>query len=89
MSTARQSNVVTLMQDSAVTVGEAAEAVEQAATRVESNVVHGIQPDINEIRMYISELSEAANIRQKRLTWAVWALLAVNLVTMAVVIFRT
>ncbi len=89
MSAAQRETVISLIQNSANTVGEAAEAVEEAATRVESNVVDGIQPDISEIRMYISELSEAANIRQKRLTWAVWALAAINLVTVGVVLWRT
>lgn len=88
MAEGQQEKIVTLMRRSATTVGDAAEAVEQAATRVESKVVNGIQPDINEIRLYISELSEAADVRQKRLTWAIWALAAINLLTLAVILPR-
>jgi hypothetical protein len=36
----------------------------------------------------MSELSEAVTIRQKRMTIAFWALAAVNLIVLAVVLLR-
>jgi hypothetical protein len=88
MKDSQQTATETRMKRSAIAVEEAADVVERAATRVESNVVEGIQPDITEMRMYISELSESADIRQKRLTWAVWALALINLITLLVVLLR-
>lgn len=75
-------------QSTAATVEEAVDVVQEAAAKVESNVTHGIQPDINELRYDMSELNEVADIRQKRILWAIWVLIAVNLVTLAVVLFR-
>ncbi len=88
MKDSKQTATETRIKRSAIAVEEAADVVERAATRVESNVVEGIQPDITEMRMYISELSESADVRQKRLTWAVWALALINLTTLLVVLLR-
>ncbi len=88
MKTHDRNSTVTRIQDSVAAVEEAAEVVGEAASKVESNVLEGIQPDITELRMHFSELSEAANIRQKRLTWAVWGLAATNLVVLAVLLLR-
>ena len=88
MTSAQPMTTATRMKNSALAVKEAADVVERAALRVESNVVEGIQPDINEMRIYISELSEAADVRQKRLTWAIWALAVINLITIAVMLLH-
>lgn len=88
MDTTNQNSTVTRIQDSVAAVEEAAEVVGEAASKVESNVLEGIQPDITELRMYFSELSEAANIRLKRLTWAVWGLAATNIVVLAILLIR-
>ena len=71
---------------SAASVEDAADLVQEAAAKVETNVTHGIQPDINELRIYMSELNEVADIRQKRILWAMWALIAINLVTLFVIL---
>ena len=76
------------LASTANTVEQAADVVQEAASRVESNVTHGIQPDINELRIYMSELNETADVRQKRLLWAIWALIGINLVTLLVVVMR-
>lgn len=88
MNIAQPMTTATRMKNSALAVEEAADIVERAAQRVETNVVDGIQPDINEMRIYISELSEAADIRQKRLTWAIWALAIVNLLAIGMILIR-
>ncbi len=88
MNIAEPMTAATRMKNSALAVEEAADVVERAAQRVETNVVDGIQPDINEMRIYISELSESADIRQKRLTWAIWALAIVNLLTIGLILLR-
>ncbi len=88
MANSRTSSTAKRIEYSVAAVEEAAEVVGEAASRFESNVVEGIRPDITELRMYFSELSEAANLRQKRLTWAVAALAAVNLAVLALVLFR-
>ena len=67
---------------SAAAMDDAVEVVQEAASAVERNVTEGIQPDINELRLYVSELNEAANIRQKRLLWSVWVLIGLNLLTL-------
>ncbi len=76
------------IEESVAAVEEAAEVVGEAATKVESNVLEGIRPDIAELRMYFSELSEAADIRQKRITWALWALAIANLAVLLIVLVR-
>ena len=76
------------IETSASAVEEAAEVMQEAANRVESNVTEGIQPDINELRIYMSELNDAANIRQKRLLWAVWMLIALNILILVLIIMR-
>jgi hypothetical protein len=83
-----KSAVASRIEDSVATVEEAVDVVEKAANKVETNVVEGIQPDITEVRLYMSELSEAVTIRQKRMTIAFWALAAVNLIVLAVVLLR-
>ena len=70
----------------ATTMEDAVDVVQEAAIRVESNVTEGIQPDINEIRLYMSQVNDAANIRQKRLLWALYALIVLNLVTLLAVL---
>ena len=67
---------------SAAAVDSAVEVVQEAASAVERNVTEGIQPDINELRLYVAELNQAANIRQKRLLWSVWVLIGLNLLTL-------
>lgn len=88
MSEDTKSAVASRIEDSVATVEEAVDVVEKAANKVETNVVEGIQPDITEVRLYMSELSEAVTIRQKRMTIAFWALAAVNLIVLAVVLLR-
>jgi len=72
----------------ASSIEDAADSVQEAAARVESKVVHGVGPDINELRIYMSKLNETADIRQKRLLWAVWGLIAINVLTLIVVLTR-
>ncbi len=76
------------IEESVATVEEAVDVVEKAANKVETNVVEGIQPDITEVRLYMSELSEAVTIRQKRMTLAFWVLAALNLIVLATVLIR-
>ena len=74
---------------SATNVEEAADIVQDAVTRVENNVTHGIQPDINELKIYLNEINAVADIRQKRLLWAVWVLIALNLTTLITIILTS
>lgn len=76
------------LMSTASSIEEAADLVQEAAERVETNVVHGVQPDINELRIYMSELNATADVRQKRLLWAMWVLIAINLVTLIVLLIR-
>ena len=76
------------VEEAADVVEQAADVVQQAAQKVETNVTEGIQPDINELRIYMGELNEAANIRQKRLLWAGFVLIAINLLTLLVVLIK-
>ncbi|MGH1417897.1 MAG: hypothetical protein ACRBCJ_03465 [Hyphomicrobiaceae bacterium] len=78
-------NTAERLESTATTVEDAVDVVQEAAARVETNVTHGIQPDINELRINISELNQTADIRQKRLLWAMWVLIAINLITLFVV----
>jgi len=72
----------------ASSIEEAADLVQDAAGRVETNIVHGVQPDINELRILVSELNETADVRQKRLLWAMWSLIALNLATLLILLIR-
>lgn len=74
------------LASTAASFEEAADVVQEAAAKVETNISQGIQPDINELRIYMKELNEVADVRQKRMLWAMWALIAINLITLIVVL---
>jgi len=57
---------------------KAAESVEKAASQVEAHVAGGIQPDVRELRLHVSEIQETANRRMKRLEWGLTALAILN-----------
>ncbi len=66
------------LKQSAETAENARETVQKMATVVESNVSEGIQPDIRELRLWMSEIDEKADIRLKRMTYSLWILIALN-----------
>lgn len=74
------------LEDSVGNIEGVVDVVQKAASGVEKHVTYGIQPDIAELRIYLSELKETADIRQMRLLWGVWILIAVNLLTLLVVV---
>ncbi len=61
------------IRDSARVVESAAESAQEAAQLVESNVTEGIQPDIRELRINVSELNEKSEIRLRRIYLALLA----------------
>ncbi len=69
-----------MMEDSADTVTEAMDQMQDVATRLETNVADGIQPDVREMRQWLTALDEKADLRLKRMTWALWGLAALNAV---------
>lgn len=70
-------------ENSVSALEDATDVVQEAASRVETNVAEGIQPDMRELRIYMSELSESINVRLKRMLWAFWAILGMNLLLLA------
>jgi hypothetical protein len=73
---------------SAERVERAATTVETAASAVQSNVTMGIQPDIRDIRGLVVDVRDTVTIAFRRIFWAVIACLALNAVTLIVILSR-
>jgi hypothetical protein len=74
--------------DTADSVGRALGSVETAAAAVQSNVASGIQPDIRDIRGLVADLRDTVSIAFRRIFYLVIACIAVNVVTLVVVLTR-
>ena len=84
----RISSAAENLDASVQTVEEATESVHKAVKRVESNVAEGIQPDVRELRIWMSELDEKADIRLQRITWVMIVLIVLNIVSILLSILR-
>ena len=65
---------------------DAVSTVKRTAANVESHVSSSLQPDLRELRMFITELNEKADLRLKRLYRAVAVLAALQVATILLVI---
>lgn len=66
------------LKQSVETAENARETVQKMASVVESNVSEGIQPDIRELRIWMSDIDKKADIRLKRIYYALWILISLN-----------
>ena len=67
------------LHQSVKNVEDASDTVQQMANAIETNVSEGIQPDIRELRMWMSDIDEKANVRLKRILWVLCIILILNI----------
>lgn len=63
---------------SAKSVEDASDTVQKMANTVDTNVAEGIQPDIRELRIWMSDIDQKADIRLKRILWTLWIIAILN-----------
>ncbi|PLX37809.1 MAG: hypothetical protein C0606_05950 [Hyphomicrobiales bacterium] len=66
----------------------AATKVQRGASAVETSVVDGIQPDLRELRLKVSELDEKIDVRLKHINLSLVGLLAIDIVTLLAVLWN-
>ncbi len=69
-------------------VEDAVATMKESTSTVENHMTANMQPDIRELRHFIAELNEKANLRLKRVYRAMVGLIVLNAITLLLVVLR-